>query len=152
MRHIESIVGRVVFYLILGVAVLAIPIAAHGTVMSWKTAADGNWNTAANWNPANVPDSAGESAVVPSSLTGPFTITLDISPSVGSLDIQVDIGGRPVESVAAVYHETGCVFSRRYQRIQVSALATIWFSCSRTPDQSFSSFWRQHHVQAISLF
>jgi len=50
-----------------------------GQGRTWS-AGTGSWGTPANWSPTDVPDSAAESAVVPSNAVG--TLTLNISPTV----------------------------------------------------------------------
>ncbi|MCC6678258.1 MAG: hypothetical protein IT436_14045, partial [Phycisphaerales bacterium] len=47
---------------------------ARGQVRNWATPADGLWRTAGNWNPANVPDTTGETALL--GLTGAYNVSL----------------------------------------------------------------------------
>lgn len=51
--------------------------------INWATG-DGDWNTASNWSPQNVPDSPGETAVVPAG-GGSLTITMGIAPNIDEL-------------------------------------------------------------------
>ncbi len=56
---------------------------AGAQVIDWLSPVDGNWSNSANWMGGNVPDTASEHAVL--GLTGPYTVNLDISSTVGSL-------------------------------------------------------------------
>ncbi len=47
--------------------------AARAQVRDWATATNGNWNNAANWSPANIPDTVGESANI--GLIGSYVVT-----------------------------------------------------------------------------
>jgi hypothetical protein len=52
----------------------------------WALTGSGNYNTAVNWNPNTVPNSTDAVADFPSTVTtNPTTITLDISPTLGTL-------------------------------------------------------------------
>jgi sugar lactone lactonase YvrE len=53
-------------------------------IISWTNTAGGNWNVATNWSPNQVPGSA-DNAVI--TANGSYTVTLDISPTVGSLTL-----------------------------------------------------------------
>ncbi len=88
MHRIELFLGGIFFSFVLIAAMLAAPIAAHGATITWITSGGGNWNSTANWDPANVPDASGESALIPSSLATPFTIVLNTSPSLDAVNIQ----------------------------------------------------------------
>ncbi len=68
---------------LLAVAGLAGSVQAQ--VMSWASVADGLWGDAANWSPMNVPDLAGESAVL--GLAGLYTVTLNVNPTIDSLQL-----------------------------------------------------------------
>ncbi|MBD3236958.1 MAG: hypothetical protein GF330_09660 [Candidatus Eisenbacteria bacterium] len=49
---------------LLGLALLGTPTAGAEEI-TWNNTAGGNWNTAANWDPLDVPNEAGEAAIVP---------------------------------------------------------------------------------------
>jgi len=85
MSSVSMCVGcrRLVAAAGMAVSVLAAP--AAGQVIDWAAAVDGNWNDAANWSPANVPNALGESAVL--GLVGPYTVTFNGSFSFDSLTI-----------------------------------------------------------------
>lgn len=51
----------------------------------WNNVSGGVWNTAANWNPANVPDAASERALI--GLAGPYIVTINTSPTIGGLEV-----------------------------------------------------------------
>ncbi len=55
---------------------------AGAATITWNNAAGGNWNTAANWSPAQVPGAADDAVIA---LAGTYTVTLDVNPSVNSL-------------------------------------------------------------------
>src|ERR1700690_1515347 len=59
-------------------------IVADAATINWTNTAGGNWSVAANWNPNQVPG-ASDIAVINSS--GTYTVTLDTSPTVGSLTL-----------------------------------------------------------------
>lgn len=50
---------------------------ASAQVIAWDNGAGGNWGTASNWSPANVPDSAAESASI--ALGGVYEVVLDVN-------------------------------------------------------------------------
>jgi len=57
---------------------------ALGQVSNWATAVSGNWNDASKWD-SGVPMVSSQSAVL--GLTNPYTVTLNISPTIGGLQI-----------------------------------------------------------------
>ncbi len=64
--------------------------AAHSPraeTITWNNAAGGNWSLAGNWNPADIPNEAGEDALVAND-DGTYTITLNVSPSLDAVAIQ----------------------------------------------------------------
>ena len=63
--------------------------ASSAGVATWINPAGGLWSNPKNWTPANVPDAAGESAVLPA-LSGAYQVTLDISPNVDAISIAAD--------------------------------------------------------------
>ncbi|MEO5616465.1 MAG: hypothetical protein ABIS67_01730, partial [Candidatus Eisenbacteria bacterium] len=62
------------------------PMAGAATTITWNNAAGGLWSDANNWTPANVPDAAGEEAVLPV-LLGDYRVTLDVNPAVDRIGI-----------------------------------------------------------------
>ncbi|MBN8596963.1 MAG: hypothetical protein J0L78_04740 [Planctomycetes bacterium] len=59
---------------------------SHAQVSTWNNGGGtGSWNLATNWSPANIPDGAGESALI--NLGGTFTITVTGSPSPDSVQL-----------------------------------------------------------------
>src|SRR5215813_12025096 len=60
------------------------PVAASAAPIAWKNAVSGNWNTAANWDPAQVPTSADDVSII---LDGTYTVTIDAAASVNSLTL-----------------------------------------------------------------
>lgn len=67
---------------------VGISAATPATAKNWNTT-NGNWSTAANWNPASVP-AAGEAVNIVNSDTTSRTVTLDVNaPSSGSLGLVV---------------------------------------------------------------
>ncbi len=53
---------------------------------TWAAVGGGNWGTPANWAPATVPNGVGATAIFGGSIGAPSTVTLDISPTVGTLE------------------------------------------------------------------
>jgi hypothetical protein len=54
---------------------------------TWNNPAGGAWSNPANWTPADVPDAAGETAVLPD-LGGAYQVTLDIEPAIDGLRLE----------------------------------------------------------------
>lgn len=52
-------------------------------VITWINPAGGNWNDPVNWSTNDVPDAAGDDAVI--GVAGTYTVTLDVSPTINSL-------------------------------------------------------------------
>lgn len=82
----ESCSLGLVLAMALALCVGAVPSAEAETI-TWANLAGGTWNTAANWNPADVPNEAGEEALVIDD-GGTYTITLNVSPGLDALAIQ----------------------------------------------------------------
>jgi putative metal-binding protein/thrombospondin type 3 repeat protein len=61
--------------------VTIVPLQA-ASLISWNNAAGGNWNTAANWSPAQVPGASDDAQIT---LDGTYTVTLDVDITVASL-------------------------------------------------------------------
>jgi fibronectin-binding autotransporter adhesin len=64
---------------------LALPV--HAIAQSWAQTVTGtySWNSAANWNPATVPNSTSANAVFGSSVTGNQTVTVDNATTINQL-------------------------------------------------------------------
>ena len=60
------------------------PLAAKAVPIAWNNAAGGNWNTAGNWNPAQVPTSADDVSIT---LAGTYTVTVDVNAAANSLTL-----------------------------------------------------------------
>lgn len=75
--------------LLLGLPLLLIsqPQHADAQIIEWNVAGGGLWGDSANWNPMNVPDGAGEDAVVPVGF-GSGVISLDSNFALDSILIQ----------------------------------------------------------------
>src|SRR5262244_1153757 len=78
--HVRGIPAGIALALI---GVLA-PVAASADSIAWKNAVSGNWNTAGNWDPAQVPTSADDVSIT---LDGTYTVTIDAAASVNSLTL-----------------------------------------------------------------
>jgi hypothetical protein len=63
-------------------ALLVIGGGAHAANIIWTNTAGGNWSDATSWNPNQVPGS-GDAAIITNA--GNYSVTLDISPTVGGL-------------------------------------------------------------------
>ena len=74
------------FRALLLAGVLALGFAAVASAASWINPAGGAWSNPANWDTGDVPDAKGESAVLPA-LSGAYVVTLDISPTLGTIQI-----------------------------------------------------------------
>ncbi len=61
-----------------------VPVGAED--ITWDNPSGGGWNASANWDPQDVPDEAGEVAIVPAG-AGEYTISLDTSPGIDALAI-----------------------------------------------------------------
>lgn len=78
-------------------AALFLPIRAAYAASIWNLPAGGSWNTAANWNPATVPNAVGDNATFNNAAsgsnpaqTGNRTVTLDGAKTIGSLNLNAD--------------------------------------------------------------
>jgi hypothetical protein len=62
-------------------------LSAHAgpTAINWLSPADGDWTVAANWSPANVPNTPSEAAVL--GLAGMYTVALNSNITIGGLAI-----------------------------------------------------------------
>jgi len=52
---------------------------------TWNVDANGNWGTAANWNPATIPNAVDATAAFANIITAPRVVTLDINATVGTM-------------------------------------------------------------------
>ncbi len=90
----------------LGVGSIAASTAAAVTI-TWTNAAGGVWSDPGNWDPANVPDAVGETAVLPT-LGSAYQVTLDASPSIDALTLAggatLDLAGYSTTSITNVYN------------------------------------------------
>ncbi|GMU84055.1 MAG: hypothetical protein AMXMBFR47_39250 [Planctomycetota bacterium] len=59
--------------------------ASAGAQTTWVNPVSGNWSNPANWSPANVPDTAGESAMI--GVAGNYAVNWDITAPLGGLSI-----------------------------------------------------------------
>jgi phage baseplate assembly protein gpV len=65
------------------VTLFAAPALA-GAPISWNNAAGGNWGTAANWDPAQVPTAAADVLIT---LDGTYTVTINVAAAAASLTL-----------------------------------------------------------------
>ncbi|MBL4699471.1 MAG: hypothetical protein JKX70_11630 [Phycisphaerales bacterium] len=65
------------------VALAGMPAGAQ--VIDWALPIDGNWNNAANWNPANVPNGIGEDAIL--GLIGAYTVITTTNYNISAMSI-----------------------------------------------------------------
>jgi hypothetical protein len=69
---------------------------SHATAITWTNVSGGNWSTATNWSPNQVPISTDDAFITN---VGTYTVTLDASPTVNSLTLGGD-GGQKTLSTA----------------------------------------------------
>ncbi len=86
-----------VLVLALLLAALAFPGASLAIPISWNNAAGGNWNTAGNWSPAQVPTSADDVTI---DLAGDYTVTINTNPTVASLALGAASGTQTLLAVS----------------------------------------------------
>lgn len=67
------------------IALFVLAGSAQAQLHAWNNPAGGNWNTVANWSPANVPNVAGESAII--SIPGVYTVLANTGVTIDSLSI-----------------------------------------------------------------
>ncbi len=84
-RHslLNRAIGRGIMCLV-GVSCAAHLIPATAATISWTNMSGGNWSTAANWSPNQVPGPA-DSALITSN--GSYTVALDVSATIASLTL-----------------------------------------------------------------
>ena len=73
---------------LLHAGVLALGLVAVAGAATRNNPAGGAWSIPANWTPADVPDAAGETAVLPD-LGGAYQVTLDINPAIDGLRLEM---------------------------------------------------------------
>jgi hypothetical protein len=73
--------NRVCFSLVAG-CLLFIHFTVHASSLVWTNTAGGNWSSAANWNPNQVP-AATDDAVITNA--GNYTVTLDANATINRL-------------------------------------------------------------------
>ena len=83
---------HVILIWMLGVILMPNLVAA-GQV-SWNTAGNGDWNTGSNWDTGVVPG-AGDTVII--DLSGTYTVTLDVNPSIAQLTVG---GGTGVQTLS----------------------------------------------------
>jgi hypothetical protein len=66
---------------LLGIGSVGVPEPARAQTITWTAISDGSWNNPVNWTPNQVPDVAGEAAIIPAG-SGTYTITVNISPTI----------------------------------------------------------------------
>lgn len=68
---------------------LALAGAADGAVINsqWATGVSGNWGTAGNWTPAQVPSNGVDTYNVSIGVAGPYTVTLDNDFTINNFDL-----------------------------------------------------------------
>ena len=116
------------FRALLLAGVLALGFAAVAGAATWSNPAGGVWSDPANWAPADVPDAAGESAVLPA-LSGGYQVTLDMSPKLDAITIEsgdaaLDVNGFSIAG-AKLVNNSGTIrnFAGDYNSNQLRNLA-----------------------------
>ena len=71
-------------YLFIALTLLALGNVARSATITWTNTAGGNWNTANNWNPNQVPGSSDDVLITSN---GTYTVTLNISTTIASLTL-----------------------------------------------------------------
>src|ERR1700678_334358 len=66
-------------------------VSGSNAQISWTNAAGGNWNSAGNWSPNEVPRAADSVSI---SLNGNYTVTLDVAAKVESLTFAAGSGSQ----------------------------------------------------------
>ncbi len=102
-RVLGSRLGGLLVAVCFGAAFAAV---AGATTLTWNNPAGGAWSDPANWTPNEVPDVAGEVAVLPA-LSGAYQVTLDIDPGIdalqiGAADPTLDLHGHSIAAVPSV--------------------------------------------------
>ena len=115
------------FRALLLAGVLALGFAAVASAASWINPAGGAWSNPANWDTGDVPDAAGESAVLPA-LSGAYVVTLDMSPlgaiQIDAADATLDVNGfsiagaRLVNNSGTIRNFTGVYSSNQLRNLK----------------------------------
>jgi hypothetical protein len=108
--------------------VLALGFAAVAGAATWNNPAGGLWSNPANWDNGDVPDSPGESAVLPA-LSGAYVVTLDVSPTLDGIQIDaadatLDVSGFSIAG-ANLVNNSGTIrnFAGVYNSVKIRNLA-----------------------------
>ncbi|MCC6427842.1 MAG: hypothetical protein IT435_13610 [Phycisphaerales bacterium] len=102
---------------------------AHAQPADWANAATGFWNTAANWDPAVVPDGASFDVTI--NKTGSlYDVTLDIDPTIGTLNIDsfdatMQLNNRTLNIVGAFDLTKGLIRGNGSDSLVIGGLATF---------------------------
>lgn len=79
---------------VIGVLVTMLSLAPDAAIgqasYTWNVDADGNWNTASNWNPSGVPSGQNQTATLGTIITAARTVTMQTSQRVGFLNFNSD--------------------------------------------------------------
>ncbi len=104
-------------------------VVAGAQEMTWITT-NGNWGTAANWDPPNVPDTGAESALIPDG-GGAYAITLDLNFAVGRIralnpSATINLGGRQI-------HLEGAEGLVNHGILRTNATSQVWGHIENAP-------------------
>ena len=102
-------------------ALVALGSAVPGAAQTWTVDADGNWSTATNWSPQQMPNSVGAIATLGSAITAARTVRLDRSISVGTLSLAGDHG----YTVATTDYFTRLTFDVAAGSASLTSTATV---------------------------
>ena len=69
----------------------------HGAVITWTNTAGGAWNSAANWNPNQIPGAADQVSITNA---GAYTVTLSVNATVSSVTIGGEVGTQILQQTA----------------------------------------------------
>ena len=81
------------------VTVLTLPAVVRAADISWNNAAGGNWGVATNWSGGVVPG-ANDNAII--TLAGTYTVTLNVSATVGSLTLGGTMGTQTLSNSSQI--------------------------------------------------
>ena len=59
--------------------------ASTSNLPTWNLSGGGSWNVAGNWSPSGVPNAQGQTAILGGTITGPSTVTLDGTQTLGTI-------------------------------------------------------------------
>src|SRR5262245_23913254 len=129
-----------------------VPVADAAT---WNNPAGGAWSNPANWDTGDVPDSPGESAVLPA-LGGAYQVTLDISPTIDAISIDagdatLDVNGSSING-ANLVNNSGTIrnFAGVYNSNKLRNLAggTVRVASGGTIAVSAADLWNAGTIVA----